>query len=469
MIKTKKLLSLLTSTFLLITICAAAPSHKSPAMTETQEIEDESPTEEPANIVFVKELQKYLDNDDIKGAISLFDKLPEELSSDLGLKSLQASLLYSDKEFTKAISVSKEILKENPKDMETLELLALCYKGKGDTKSYKEISDKILKEDPYNPTINIEKANEFVLSKKWKQARSYYGNALRGDGNNTEAMFGYAKMSYYLDDLQTAEKYLNKIISIDPYNAEALAYKGTIEFDKENYLLASDYVSQAIRIDPYNKYYWLDYGKYLQYQGKLDDAIKAWEKAIEIDPTYFLAYGNIASVYDERGEFDKALENYRKVIETNPDYFYAYETAAILEYHAGNYKNAINYFQKAYEYNPSYSYSLMTAACYFKLNDSFHAKKILEAQMKKLNRQSTEYDLVRFFHDSYSRNAESTLLRKIEKTENSNDRGKMYYYMGLYNEIYGSDVIAKEFYSKVIGMKAPMFFEYRLAEWGMEE
>jgi hypothetical protein len=41
--------------------------------------------------------------------------------------------------------------------------------------------------------------------------------------------------------------------------------------------------------------------------------------------------------------------------------------------------------------------------------------------------------------------------------------------MGLYNEINGSDTIAKEFYVKVTNMQAPMFFEYRLAEWGIEK
>ena len=45
----------------------------------------------------------------------------------------------------------------------------------------------------------------------------------------------------------------------------------------------------------------------------------------------------------------------------------------------------------------------------------------------------------------------------------------MLFYMGQYYEINGFDEMAKEYYAKVTAMQAPMFFEYRLAEWGLAE
>ena len=41
--------------------------------------------------------------------------------------------------------------------------------------------------------------------------------------------------------------------------------------------------------------------------------------------------------------------------------------------------------------------------------------------------------------------------------------------MGLYYEVFGSSEAAYEYYAKVAAMQAPMFFEYRLAQWGLEE
>jgi hypothetical protein len=49
--------------------------------------------------------------------------------------------------------------------------------------------------------------------------------------------------------------------------------------------------------------------------------------------------------------------------------------------------------------------------------------------------------------------------------KNVNERGKMYYYLALLFDLFGGTEAAKEFYSKVVGLNSPMFFEYRLAEW----
>ena len=104
-----------------------------------------------------------------------------------------------------------------------------------------------------------------------------------------------------------------------------------------------------------------------------------------------------------------------------------------------------------------------------KLNKPLEAKKVLSAQLKKLDSKSTEYDLVRFYNDPYNRNAESNLTQKITKETNSNNRGKMLFYMGLYYELNKAEELANEYYAKVTNMKAPMFFEYRIAEWGLQK
>ena len=43
----------------------------------------------------------------------------------------------------------------------------------------------------------------------------------------------------------------------------------------------------------------------------------------------------------------------------------------------------------------------------------------------------------------------------------------MLFYMGLFYEINGSMESAREYYAKVTAFQAPMFFEYRIAEWGL--
>ena len=472
-----KLLSLLAAVLLAastvsISSCAVTPSSEktqpeAPAPQKKKEEKKKEP-EDPPNVKFVKQLRALLEKDDTKGAIAHFANIPSSLKDDLELKNLLGALYYSDTQYDNAIITANEILAIDPENMDALELISLCNKAKGDKKAYKETADKILAVDPYNPAVNIQKAEEHVLNKKYKLARDSYKKALKGDKDNEDALFGYAQMSYYVDDVATAKATFQQILDKNPENAAALAYMGKLSYEDENYLRATKFVQEALKLEPNNYDYWMDYGTYQRYQGKFDEAANAWKKAADLDPSYFLAYAYLAGNYDDLGQWDAALENYHKVIETNPKYFYAYESTAILEYHAKNYENAIKYFTKTYEFSSSYAYSLMIAACYMKLNKPLEAKKVLTAQLKKLDNKSTEYDLVRFYNDTYNRNAESNLIKKITNEGNSNNRGKMLFYMGLYYELNGAEELANEYYAKVTNMKAPMFFEYRIAEWGLQ-
>ena len=473
-----KLLLILSAAVILIsaaifTGCASAPVSDTQSQPEISKNEPKKETkkkepDDPPNVKFVKQLQALLEKGDTKGAIAHFDKIPSSLKDDIELKNLLGALYYSDTQYDNAIATANEVLSIDPDNMEALELISMCNKAKGDKAAYKATTDRILAADPYNAAVNIQRAEEYAVNKKYKLARDSYKKALRGDPSNTDALFGYGQMSYYTDDIKSAQDSFQQILNKDPDNAPALAYMGKLAYEEEYYLRATKYVQSAIKQDPYNYDYWMDYGTYLRYQGKFEDAAKAWKKATELDPTYFLAYAYLAGNYDDLGKWDEALENYHKVIETNPKYFYAYESTAILEYRAKNYENAIKYFSKTYEYSPSYAYTLMIAACWFKLNKPLQAKEVLTKQLKKLDGASNEYAMVRFYNDAYNKNAESNLVQKITKETNSNNRGKMLFYMGLYYELNKAEDLAREYYAKVTSMKAPMFFEYRIAEWGLQ-
>lgn len=476
MMKKRLLPVLAISAALLIVSCASAPvadnEDKTPTAIETPAAIDKPVViekDDPPNIKFAKQLQILLDKGDTEGAIALFEKIPDELKDDIDLKLLLGALHYSCSHYDDAISIANEVLAIDKTNLDAMELISMCNRAKGDKVAYKNTQDRILSVDPYNTSANIQKAEDYALNKKYKLARESYKKALRGDSTNEDARFGYAQMSFYMDDLKESKTVFQQMVDENPSNSAALAYLGKIAYDEENYLKASKYVSDALKYDPNNYDYWMDYGKYLRYQGKFDDAAKAWKKATELDPSYFLAYAYLAGHYDETEKWDLAIENYHKVIETNPKYFYAYESTAILEYHAKNYTEAIKLFSKAYEYSDSWSYSMMIALCYFKLNKPLEAKKVLQNELKKLERNSNPYNLVRFFAESYSKNAEANLKQRIDKETNSNIRGKMLFYMGAYCDIYNASEAAEEYYARVTSMTAPMFFEYRLAEWGLAE
>lgn len=444
------------------------PAPEEPAKPSTPAVVEKPAPEVPKNVIFAQKLQEELNKGNVKGAIALFDNMPKELKDDQDLKLLLASLYISDHDYENATITAKNLLEKNSKNIDAMEIVALSAKATKDTATYKEYSNKILTQDPNNPTMNIILAENYMVDKKFKTASGYYKKVLEKYPDDPDALYGYGLCLYYLDDVKNSKVIAEKLLAKNPDDSQALSLMAKLFADQTIYSKAVEYQEKAVKLDPNNYNYLLELGLYYQNTNKQEKAIKAWNQAIAIDNTYFLPYAYLAGSYDDSEDFAKAIKNYEMVIKTNPQYYFAYESIAVLEFHEGNYARAIQYFTKAAEYSDNFSYKLMIGACYYKLKDSVNAKKVLSQAMKKMDRESIEYNIVRFYNDNYTKNAENQLVQMINKEENRNTKGKVLYYMGLYYDIYGGDTMAKEYYAKVTKMQAPLFFEYRLAEWGLK-
>ena len=429
----------------------------------------EQKEKEPDNVVFARKLQELLNKGDLNGSIALYDDLPKKLQKDEDLQILLASLYISDGQYDKAIEVARKILEKNPDNFDALEIITIAARAKGNKAEYKAAANDLLAKDPDNAQANIMVGDEYLGNAKYKMALQSYAKALKTEPENYDAKYGYAVCSYYTDDVKTAKQISLELLEKEPDNDGAMSLLAKIYSEENKYAQAVELVTKAIEINPYNYNYYLELGLYQNARGQRKQAIAAWDKCIEIDSTYFLPFAYRAGCYDEMNDYENALYNYKKVIQTNPEYFYAYESAGVLEFHLGNYDSAREYFLTANKYYDNWCYKLLAAACYFKQGKTLDAKKLVQQTMKTLSRDSTEYLLVRFFNDSFSRNAEVTLTQRIQKEDDSTKRGKMLFYLGLYYEINGFDELAKEYYTKVAKMQAPMFFEYRFAEWGVQK
>ena len=142
-----------------------------------------------------------------------------------------------------------------------------------------------------------------------------------------------------------------------------------------------------------------------------------------------MGYAYLAGLYDEQNKPKEALENYRKVVEKNPQYYYAYESLGILAWHDKNYGEAKDAFEEAHKKNlDNVSYTLMVAACYMKEKNYQGCKAFTEKAMRTMDRNSTEYLLVRLYHDQAG---ESSIAQKIQNEKNKTKKGKLVYYFAL--------------------------------------
>jgi tetratricopeptide (TPR) repeat protein len=416
-----------------------------------------------SKVDFLKKLSTTLSTGTPDQALVLFDSLPSDASVSTDLSVLKASLLLSAGRSKEAAALADQLQQKEPKNISVLTLSMMIAKKNDDKTKKASLIKLILAIDPKNADANVELGGEQALGHHYALARDYYGKALESDPENLNALFGYGQMSYYIEKDDDAKKSFEKMIEVDPQNALAYAYLGKLESENHSYLAAKEYINKAIALDPSNTDFYLDLGTYCRFLGKYSDAENAWKKAVETDPDYFLGYAYLAGIYDEENKFDEALDAYRKVIEKNSKYYYAYESLGIFAWHSGNYTEARQAFEKARQMNQdNISYPLMIAACYMKEGDSVNCKKFTEEVMKKQDKTTLEYQMVRMYHD---KGGDGAVAVKIQDEENRTKRGKMLYYLALYFDITGKQSLAQKYYSQVVEMKSPLFFEYRLAEW----
>ena len=60
---------------------------------------------------------------------------------------------------------------------------------------------------------------------------------------------------------------------------------------------------------------WLNEGKALFAQGKLNESIQAYDKAIELNPSYAEAWLGIGDALNSQGKYDDAVKAYDKALE----------------------------------------------------------------------------------------------------------------------------------------------------------
>ena len=424
--------------------------------------------------LFMDGLSKKMENGTTEQTLGMYSDLPSILEDDFDLKLVKASLLIGVNRLT-AAEVECDKLDIIRKDApEILVLRKEIAARRGDVKAKNEQLQKILRKDPYNAEANIDLAYTATIKKQYPQARQYYQKVLSKEPKNPDALFGMGQVSYYMENDADSKKYFESLLEVDPKNDGAYAFLGKLAFAEDKHKIALQNVEKAIELNDRNYDYWNDYGTYLRYNGRFDDAIQAWTRAIEIQPDYFLTYGYRAGIYDETEQYDKALADYEKVVELNPKYYFAYESIGVLSLHKKDYVRAGQAFMKcaaavnANGVNNIY-YPIMITYCYWKLGNKYEAQKYSDKVLRKIGKvDSIEYKMLRMFHDGkvYRNNP---LPQQVGAVDSMTQRARWYFYLGLFNDMIAGPSAGKDYYAKVLNINSPMFFEYRLAEWAMQE
>ena len=420
-------------------------------------------------VIFAKQIKESLAKNSIDETLKLFESKPELVQNNTDMMILQASVMLSGGKFNEVSEIVTKLEEIAPDNRDVSELSLIVAKITGNKAKLNSKVKTLLANDPNNDLANIELAEESLKLNNYKEAVSFYSKALEGNPSSEDAMLGLGQCYYYLVKPETSRKYLNMLLAKNEMNPDANLYLGKLEAEESKYRSALVYVEKAQKADPNNIDIYIDLGTYRHRLLNNKGAEEAWTKAIDLAPDFFLTYAYRASLYEEMGKYSEAYADYKKVVELNPKYYYAFESMGMLAWHEKDYEGALNAFRNALKSSPdNISYNMMIAACLSKLGQNQQMKQHLQNVMKKLNRESVEYSVARLYHDGGGFNAENSTYLLVKRESSATKRAKFLFYLGLFYELNNFGERSAKFYEDSVNASPPLFFEYRLAEWGKE-
>jgi eukaryotic-like serine/threonine-protein kinase len=186
---------------------------------------------------------------------------------------------------------------------------------------------------------------------------------------------------------EDARAFATAAVAIRPTSAAAHHYLGIILRESGRLDEAIRCFDKAIQLEPNHGSAFHNRGWTFYLQGNLDEAIVCCRKAIELSPKNPWAYFYLGNTLRAQNKLDEALAHFQKTIELDPKFAYPYHDIGWILHLQGKLDESIPYYNKAIELNPmdmhAYSYRGVTLRTQKKLDEAIASfQKVVEIEPK---------------------------------------------------------------------------------------
>jgi tetratricopeptide (TPR) repeat protein len=305
------------------------------------------------------------------------------LEPDLVESRFELGALYAaDKKYKKAAAVYRDILKQNPNNVQASMALGHVYDQQGKKQRAAEIFTSLglmsLTDQEVVRTLvrNYLDARDYeaatiIIQGMIKGApessdlKYLFGVALDGVGKKEAAIEQlrqvapesrffrnaavHAALLYQeMDQLQRAIDFLSKTIDKDPQNPEFRLYLGSFYEQVEAYDKAEAALKAGLELDPENPRICFRLGVVYDKWGKKEDSIAAMRQVVKLEPDNANALNYLGYTFADMGiNLDEAEQLIRKALEYKPGDGYITDSLAWVYYKRGLYEKALQLLEQA--------------------------------------------------------------------------------------------------------------------------
>jgi len=223
--------------------------------------------------------------------------------------------------------------------------------------------------DPNYVPAQLQLANCLLTSADWDGSEEIYAAIIKLHPDNADAYYGLGRARAARHDFAGAAEAYSKACALFPefgpaHYALALVDRALdqggqadeqlrlYERNRDRFPPSGDPLLDQVRALNRSATYQMQIGIELEKQGKLEDSVRAHEKALEINPQLVQAHVKLVELYGRLGEFERAEEHYRAASQLDPGSAENYYDYGVLLLSAERYQEAESAFRKTLEIDP---------------------------------------------------------------------------------------------------------------------
>lgn len=191
--------------------------------------------------------------------------------------------------------------------------LALLGKGKEADVAF----EKSFELNPVSKTLAI--AAEHQLAGRLEEAKALYGDVLRADAENVDALRMMGTIAFTESRPADAERYLRQSVALAPDFVGAIIDLAQVLKDEGRFEEAISNFRRAIELEPGNVKAQFLLGSALAPSALTYEAIEAYQRALELRPSHVGAHLGLGHVLKTVGRQKEAVDSYRECIRLRPD------------------------------------------------------------------------------------------------------------------------------------------------------
>jgi predicted O-linked N-acetylglucosamine transferase (SPINDLY family) len=281
------------------------------------------------------------------------------------------SLFLKNKNFNNAKFIVDQLIEEQPKNVDFLNILGIIFLETGEYLEAEKIFKKILdyKSNSFEAYYNLGVLNQKLLN--FNKALQYYLKANILNKNNYFLLNKIALIYLKTDDVNLAIKFYNESLKVNNVNVEAYNNLGKIYLDYFGDVNSAIHnFTFAIKIAPQIDYLHRNLGRAYKIAGAFDKAKISLNTSILLNPKYSEAYWDLGDVHAQLHEYSDAKENLFQALELDQKFNKNNNNYKILRaigsyyMRVRDYNNAVVFFEKSLaikqDYSDSYSNLLFT-------------------------------------------------------------------------------------------------------------